>query len=259
MAKTYEALERAEREYKQNQLNNDTPVPQKAEITSFRENIEVVEVPGRIPSIKVLEPYEELKAALFSRYQKNSLKSILFNGTSYGDGCSTTALNFAAALAQDSNIKVVLVEVNLRTPSLQNRLKIEQAPELTELVSSFCEMVPRIEIVGSENLYVIAGGCGNLVGPHGLFQSDEFDQFMKIILRNFDYVILDAPPVPVFSEFRILCSKVDGVILVVKSGKTRKQVIFQAKKELESAGGRFLGTILNQREYYIPEWLYKRL
>lgn len=259
MAKTYEALEKAEREYKKNRLKNDTLVPQKAEVKALRENIEVVEMPGRIPTTDVLEPYEELKAAFFSRYPRDSIKSILFNATSHGDGCSTIALNFAAALAQDSKIRVVLVEVNLRTPSLQKRLKIDHAPELTELVSNFCEMVPRIEIVGSENLYVIAGGCGNLVGPHGLFQSDGFDQFMQIIKRNFDYVILDAPPVPAFSEFRILSSKVDGVILVVKSGKTRKQVILQAKKELETAGGKFLGAILNQREYYIPKWIYKRL
>lgn len=278
MAKTYEALKRAEREYKKSRLNdaavlqkdatdravlrnaeNDNAVLQKVDDKAPAKSIELTETSNRISRIKVLEPYEELKAALFSRYDSDSIKSILFNATSHGAGCSTTALHFAAALAQGSKQKVILVEVNLRTPGLRKKLKIDDAPELSEIVANFGKMSPRIEIVGPENLYVIACGGGSLIGPLGLFESDEFDRFMRMIRTNFDYVILDAPPVPIFSEFRILCSKVDGVILVAEAGKTRRQVMLQAKKELEAAGGRFLGVVLNKRKFYIPKWIYKRL
>jgi len=72
-------------------------------------------------------------------------------------------------------------------------------------------------------------------------------------------LILDAPPVPIFSEFRVLCRKVDGVVLVILSEKTRKQVAQKAKREIEEAGGHILGVVLNKRKYYIPKWLYKRL
>jgi Mrp family chromosome partitioning ATPase len=98
-----------------------------------------------------------------------------------------------------------------------------------------------------------------LLGALGLFESGEFDQFLKTVRKRFDYVILDAPPVPVFSEFRVLCSKVDGIVLVVKSDETRRQVALRAKKEIEAAQGNLIGVVLNKRKYYIPKWIYKRL
>jgi Mrp family chromosome partitioning ATPase len=77
--------------------------------------------------------------------------------------------------------------------------------------------------------------------------------------ESFDYLILDAPPVTIFSETQVISSKVDGVILILESGKTRRQVAQKAKKEIEAAGGNFLGVVLNKRKFYIPKWLYKRL
>jgi Mrp family chromosome partitioning ATPase len=76
---------------------------------------------------------------------------------------------------------------------------------------------------------------------------------------KFDYVILDAPPVPAFPECLVLCAKVDGVVLVVESGKTRRQVALRARKQVEEVGGKVLGVVLNKRKYYIPEWIYRRL
>jgi Mrp family chromosome partitioning ATPase len=57
----------------------------------------------------------------------------------------------------------------------------------------------------------------------------------------------------------VICAKVDGVIMVVESGKTREQVAVRAKKELEEAGGKVLGVVLNKRKFHIPEWIYRRL
>ena len=56
-----------------------------------------------------------------------------------------------------------------------------------------------------------------------------------------------------------LFAKVDGVVLVLESGKTRQQVSLEAKKQLEEAGGTILGVVLNKRKYYIPDWIYRRL
>ena len=64
---------------------------------------------------------------------------------------------------------------------------------------------------------------------------------------------------PAFRKHRVLCTKVDGVVLVIEAGKTREQVAVRAKKELEEAGGKVLGVVLNKRKYHIPEWIYKRL
>jgi capsular exopolysaccharide synthesis family protein len=252
MGKTYEALQRAEREHKEYlQRLSWTPPKQKRGRGSKH--------PRQVPDLPGLEPYEELKANLLSRYTDGTIKTILFNGTKHGGGCSTTALNFATALANDDKLRVLLVEVNLRTPSLHKIFNTDNDPGLSEIVTKGGHWVSQIRQFGPNSLYVITCGGGSLIGPLGLFESKKFDQFLKRMRDNFDYIILDAPPVPVFSEFRVLCAKVDGVVLVLEAGETRRHVALRAKKELEEAGGNVLGVVLNRRKFHIPRWVYRRL
>ena len=72
---------------------------------------------------------------------------------------------------------------------------------------------------------------------------------------GYDHVVLDAPPFLGIPECRVLCAKVNGVVLVIESGRTRRQVALSAKKQLEGAGGKLLGVVLNKRKYYIPEYI----
>ncbi len=87
----------------------------------------------------------------------------------------------------------------------------------------------------------------------------QFNHFLEKMQEEFDHIILDAPPVPSFSECRTLCSRVDGVVLVLNSERTRRQVARRSKEQLEEAGGRLLGVVLNKKKYYIPDWIYRRL
>ena len=248
MGETYEALERAQEEGEKINVRQ-VPGAQKA--------IEVMPL-ERSPLHVAMERYEDLKANLLTRYPKGSLKVILFNSTSQGSGCSTTAATFAAALARDRQLKVLLVDTNLRTPGLHKLFKIPHAPGLSDIFYNGDKTSPKIKQVGPKNLYVLP--CGERYsGATALFENGRFDKFLRIIRERFDYIILDAPAVPRFSECQILCAKVDGVVLVIESGKTRRQVVLRAKKELEEAGGKLLGVVLNRRRYHIPEWIYRRL
>ena len=252
MGKTHEALLRAEKEYKEyhESLLRASFAPKRVKGNKH---------PRQVSNHVGMEPYEDLKTNLLSRYPDRSIKTILFNGTMHGGGCSTTAVNFATALAKDNKLKVLLAEVNLRTPSLHKVFGADDDPGLSEIIAKGSHWESQIRKVGPGSLYVITCGGGSLIGPLGLFESGEFDEFLKRMRESFDYIILDAPPVPVFSEFRVLCTKVDGVVLVLDSEKTRRHVAIRAKKALEEAGGKVLGVVLNRRRYYIPGWVYRRL
>jgi len=76
---------------------------------------------------------------------------------------------------------------------------------------------------------------------------------------NFDYVLIDCPPQGASSDATTLAQLVDGVSVVVKAGQTRRGQIQRCQQMIEAAGGNFLGFILNQRQYPIPNWLYRRL
>ena len=95
--------------------------------------------------------------------------------------------------------------------------------------------------------------------PLSVFQSEAFDEFLQKAREFFKYVVVDAPPLAGHPETLLLSRKADGVILVIESEKTRKQSALWAKKQIETAGGKLLGVVLNKRKYRIPNWLYKRV
>ena len=266
MGKTHEALLRAEKEYRDNFLPIETEPLSKKDLSSLKQaskkpNAEIYQLPSPRKTISQdngLAYYEDLKTNLLTRYSDKSLKMILFNGIRHGGGCSTTAINFAITLTKNSDLKVLLIDVNLRTPGLRDVFKIDAALGLSDLPDDNNDVTSLINKVGPGNLNVLTTGEDYSV-PLSLFESSRFDRFLATIGDDFDYVILDAPPVPKFPECRVLCPKVDGVILVVEAGITRRHVALMAKKKIEQAGGTLLGIVINRRKHYIPDWIYRRL
>ncbi len=249
MGKTHEALIRAEKEYKKMMVEKPPDIQEAL----------VPKKPSQLPVRAPLEKYQQIKVKLITRFPEMSIKTLMVTSTAHGDGSSTTAVGLATALARDCKLKVLLIDVNLRSPSLHEVFKIEYDQGLFNLLTR--RNYEKSSIFRKKeygDLYVIPSG-GTHTGPLTLFESDRFDNFLKFVREKFSYVILDAPPVNGCAESRILGPKVDGVILVIEAGKTRRQVAVQVKQELEDAGAKVLGVVLNKRKYYIPEWVYRRL
>jgi len=205
-----------------------------------------------------LAGYEDILTRLRTQNPGESIKTIMFTGATHGGGATTTAINFAKTLIRDHQVKVLLIDANMRTPNLRELFDIENEEGLTDIVLNNDSKPYKVINFEPSYLFVLATG-GNYVGPVSLFESERFDTFLSNAREEFDYVILDSAPLPSFAEARVLCEKVDGVVLVLESGKIRRQVALRAKKELEDAGARILGVVLNKRKYHIPDWLYKRL
>jgi capsular exopolysaccharide synthesis family protein len=205
-----------------------------------------------------LEWYENIKTRMLTRYPGESIKSIMFTSASHGGGSTTTAISFAKALAKYSQVTVLLIDANLRTPNMRRTFNIKHNRGLSDiLVNENAKAFKSIKI-GQSILCVLACGRHDH-GAASLFESRSFDRFLKEMGKRFDFIIFDTAPLAIFPESRLLSEKVDGVILVVRSGKIRRQVALRAKKELEETGARLLGVVLNRKKYHIPDWLYKRL
>jgi protein-tyrosine kinase len=247
MSKTQNALAKGEKGYEKSRVWASAKTQKSSEVKPLRDD----------SARALMELYQGLKINLLSLYPDKSIKTILFTGTTHGGGVSTMAINFATTLANNCALKVLLIEGNYRTPCLYQVYKIGDTPE-SGFFENAKETTYRIKKVGPGNVYVLPW-CWNLSNPVAYFESKPFENFLSLVRREFDYIILDAPPILSFPESLVLCGKVDGVILVFEAGKTRQQVAVRAKKELEKAGGVLLGQVLNKKKYYIPEWIYKRL
>ena len=248
MGKTYEALERAQKEY-QAKLPETLHEPQKTSIVKgFKQ------IPMQTPS----DVFQEVKTKLVTCFPLGSVKTIMITSPAHGGGSTTTAVSFAKTMAQFCRLNVLLVDANLRSPRLHEVFNVEYNQGLADLLTKEKENSLLFKKVGHGNLYLIP--CGKKTsGPLAIFESTRFDKTLKLMREKFDYVILDAPPVSGYAETKVMGKKMDGVILVIESGKTRKQVATRAKQDLEDAGAKVLGVILNRRKHHIPEWIYQRL
>ena len=246
MAKTHEALLKAEKEHKMNYLE---PVSREAKAL----------VPAS-PKGELIGPTpgwcKEIKARLNTQDPDAGVKSIMFTGTSRGSGCSRTAVGFAISLAKAFNHRVLLIDVNVKNPGVH---KFFDGPETYGLFDVFLNNHSIIDKKTRERLFVVTCNGEYRDEVDGFLGSGRFEDFLAKMRERFDYIILDGPPVTTSPEIRYIGSKVDGVILMLESGKTRRHVAFKAKQEIEMAGGRFLGVVLNRRKYYIPKWIYRRL
>ncbi len=204
------------------------------------------------------EQYEVLKAKLWSRYSEKGIKVLAFVGANSGSGVSTTASNFAATLAQDARAKVLLIDANLRTSKNSNKRVAEsESRPGAEIAGLLAEELSTGNVLSRFGNVSVLPSHTKCALPLTLFQSEAFDDFLKAVRERFDHVIIDAPPLKGFAESIVLSRKADGVILVIESGQTRRRVGLWAKQQIEEAGGKILGVVLNKRKFYIPNWLYR--
>jgi capsular exopolysaccharide synthesis family protein len=253
MGKISDALDKhsAERERKRIEIKSDSPMTPTASPPPKQ-------TPKRRAIKSDLSGYEDILTRLHTQHPGESIKTIMFTGATHGGGATTTAVNFAKTLIRDYQVKVLLIDANMRTPNLRDLFDIDSEEGLTDIVVN--NNIKPYPVISRDSSYLfVLGTGGEYIGPVSLFESERFDAFLSNAREEFDYIILDSAPMPNFAEARVLCKKVDGVILVVESGKIRMQVALRVRKELEDAGARILGVVLNKRKYYIPEWLYKRL
>jgi capsular exopolysaccharide synthesis family protein len=248
MGKTYEALDRAEKDFQKARAELGPDAENKFMPALLKRSR------AKIASCRVVD----LKTKLLTRYTAEAVKSILVTGTAHGSGTSTTAISLATALAKDSRRKVLLADANLRTPGLHDVFKIEYTDGVYDLLNKENGHSLNFRRIGPGDLFLLPSGV-NRAMENGYFESPRFDELIRSTRKSFDYVILDSAPITGFPDSQTICARVDGVILVIEAGITRRQVALRAKKELEDAGGRLLGVVLNRRKYYIPKWIYKRL
>jgi capsular exopolysaccharide synthesis family protein len=165
------------------------------------------------------------------------------------------AREIAGLLCRDGSSQAVLVDANLRTPSQHLAFRLERTGGLAELATRGLAPEAAVRQGQGSSLSVVTSGrpAGS---PSTILGLPALKAALEQFRARFDWVILDGPPVTVYSDAAILAPLVDGVVLVVEAERTRWEVASQAKRTIEESGGRILGAVLNRRRYHIPPALY---
>jgi len=187
-------------------------------------------------------------------------QTLLVTSANPGEGKSTTAANLALVMAQAGK-KVVLVDSDLRRPSLHHLFGLSNEQGLTNLLLSTQSSVNGYaQRTRFDNLAVVTSGPLP-PNPSELLASRRLDSLLDGLKTQADVVILDSPPALPVTDACILAAKVDGTMLVVDSSKTRSQALRRAKEALTKSKTRLLGAVLNKLKrrgggYYYYHYYY---
>lgn len=160
------------------------------------------------------------------------------------EGKTITSVNVAIAMAQ-SGLKTLIVDGDLRRPRLHKALGLENTKGLSSLVTGEVELDEVVKGTVVDGLYTVT--CGDVPpNPSEMLHSDRFHQIVEEMRGKFDRVIFDSPPLGAVSDALILSNIADGMLLVVKFAKTRKEMLARALDQLHGIGAPLMGMVLNE-------------
>ncbi len=205
----------------------------------------------------VEEQYQKLRLHLLPNAKRAAIKVVMVAATDHGEGGTTTAAILASTLARSANSKILLVDVNLRTPALEEVFEQGDGYKLMGLSDRVLSEAPLDQTIYETdiaNLFFMP--CGRAVtSPSYVFDNAPIGEMLSALREQFDFIIFDGSPLRDYSESSFLAEKMDGVILVVEAERTKTEVVRKIRKDLESTGVNILGVVLNKKRNYIPDYL----
>ena len=204
---------------------------------------------GNAPRSPVAEAFRALRTNLEFSGREKSIKTLIVTSGGPAEGKTTVASNLAAILSH-SGKKVILMDADLRRPRVHQYLGIPNRMGLSDLlglkqVEFISDYVQKME--KSPDLGIISSGRLP-ADPTNLLGSENMKNILQKLSEEYDYIVIDAPPMLV-ADPQVLLGLVDGVLLVVIPGQTRKEVLRAVREQVEHTGVRLLGVVFNRLQH----------
>lgn len=190
--------------------------------------------------------------------QDDPIRTLAVASSVRGEGTTTCVINVATHLATYHDRRVLVVDANLRDPSLHIALRLPIGGGTSDLLGGRIGLDAALKETRLPNLFAVTAGTP-ASSPSQLLGGSSLGASLFDAATGYDYVLLDCPPVNDYPDTASLAPQCDGVILVVHAGKTRSKAAQSAKAKLEAARANVLGVMLNKRKYHIPDFIYRRL
>ena len=210
-------------------------------------------VTRKMPRSLSAEAYRSLRTSIKFSSVDNPVKTIVVTSSVMAEGKSTVSGNLAYILSQDG-ARVLVIDCDLRKPSIHYNFFVSNSEGLTDALIGSSDLKSVVKKV-DDSLYVITSGTIP-PNPSEILGSKSMQELLEELSINFDYIIMDTPPVlPVTDDF-LLAAKADATLMVVKDRKTKEKMVKQTYDQLMEVRANVIGTVLNECDKSIDNKYY---
>ncbi len=214
------------------------------------------------PRSAYCEQFRSLRTRILQAGERLQTRAIVVTSAGIAEGKTLTALNLAWLWAQTEGVRCLIIDSDLRQPCATDYLGIEAPVGLSEVLGGQLRLEDAIVRLDPAGLYLLPGGKPR-DDVAELLSGPTYARVLTDVRRMFDYIIIDAPPLGIFTDASLLMNRADGALLVVRAGKTRYSVIDKLLEQVPK--DRMMGVVLNRSEeqpdsssYYYQHRYYNR-
>lgn len=207
----------------------------------------------KLPKSITAESYRSLRTNIQYSSIDKQVKTLVVTSSNAGEGKSTVAGNLAYTFFQGGK-RVLIIDCDLRKPSLHRKFNVSNEVGLTDVLVGTSELNKVMKKI-DDNLYLLTTGTLP-PNPAEIIGSNTMENFLDECKINFDYIILDTPPILPVTDSKLLAIKADATVLVVRSEISKLKHVSQAFKELGKVNANVIGTILNDVEVHSERLYY---
>jgi non-specific protein-tyrosine kinase len=193
------------------------------------------------PHSAAAEAYRSLAANLQFAYADRQLQTIGVTSAAQGEGKSTTVANLAVAMAQTGR-SVIVVDADLRRPGQHTLFGLNRDEGLANVLRGDGAELPLQDTVAA-GVRVLTGGP-QPANPLEALASRRFDQLLAQVRAEADFVLVDTPPAGALADVAVVAPRLEGMLLVVCAGKTKRDLARRAREQLERVNANLLGVVL---------------
>lgn len=192
---------------------------------------------------QVTEAYKSIRTNIMFSIAHKGCKKVVVSSSMENEGKSTGAVNIAISLSQ-TEFRVLLIDTDLRKPKIHMFFDMNSAPGLTHALSGIKSLNEVVRHTSYTNLDVITAGA-TPPNPSELLASEAFEELMHTLEEEYDYIIVDTPPINVVSDALPVIKRSDGVVLMVRAGMATYLDLDKAIHNLQFIDAKILGLVLN--------------
>lgn len=201
------------------------------------------------------EAYRSLRTNVMFALPGNECKCIGVTSPTPGDGKSTTAANLAISLGQIGK-RVILVDCDLRLPTVATKFRVNGVPGLSDFLVGHAPIEEALRRSEKYNIHLLP--AGNIPPePTALLESRQFASLLNALRKNYDYVIIDLPPVITVPDGVILAKHLDGYLLTVKEKHSEHRAVKEMIRRLQMAEANMLGFVITGSDVSQSKYKYK--